>query len=145
MPGLLPHLIAGSILYLIGRLSFRSFFRDNKKLKKNLLLFGTCLLFSILPDFFLGLYYLAHLEPETILMQYQIFTHLVLTPFAIFIVLLLTVFDTKRRPLWLMGASALILHLVMDFFIKESSYLWFIEFSQMNSIHILSIFSRILR
>jgi hypothetical protein len=124
MPGVIVHLITGSILYVIGRVSFRTYFKGDQKLKKNLLLAFVCLTFSILPDFFLGIYYLTHLEPASVLMPYQIFTHLVLTPIAIGVLLIITVFDAKRRPIWLMGATALIVHIIMDAFFLETNYLW---------------------
>jgi membrane-bound metal-dependent hydrolase YbcI (DUF457 family) len=124
MPGLIPHLIAGSILFLIGRVSFRTYFKGDQKLKKEFLLAVVCLLFSILPDFFLGLYYLARLEPVSILMRYQEFTHLILTPVAIGVLIPIILLDKKRRPLWIMGAIALILHIIMDLYIGETNFLW---------------------
>jgi len=124
MPGAITHLIAGSILYVIGRYSFRTYFKGDQKLKKEAALAVVCLGFSLIPDFFLGIYYLTHLEPESILMLYQVFTHFVLTPIAIVILLPIVLFDTKRRPLWIMGASALALHIIMDLFIIETNYLW---------------------
>jgi cytochrome bd-type quinol oxidase subunit 2 len=124
MPGVLPHLVVGAILFLIARVSFRTYFKDNQKLKKEFLLAVVCLLFSILPDFFLGLYYLAHLEPESILMRYQEFTHLVLAPVTFGVLSLIVLLDKKRRPLWIMSAIALILHIIMDLFIAETNFLW---------------------
>jgi hypothetical protein len=124
MPGAIIHLITGSVLYLIGRVTFRSFFKDNQKLKKNLLLAAVCIMFSLLPDFFLGLYYLTHLEPASVLMPYQAFTHLQLTPIAIGILIPIILLDTKRRPIWIMGTTALVLHIIMDLYIIETNYLW---------------------
>ena len=123
MPGVIPHLITGSALYLIGRYSFRTYFKDDQKLKKELLLAVVCLTFSLLPDFFLGIYYITHLEPFNVLMPYQIFTHLILTPIAIGVIIPIILFDTKRRPIWIMGASALVLHIIMDVLIMETNYL----------------------
>lgn len=124
MPGLIPHLLAGSVLYLIGKYSFRVYFKGDQKLKKKLLLAFVCLTFSFIPDFFLGIYYLTHLEPESVLMSLQEFTHLMLTPIAIGVLLVLFLVDTKRRPIWIMGASALALHIIMDLLIIETSYLF---------------------
>jgi hypothetical protein len=124
MPGVIIHLLTGSALYLIGRVTFRTYFKDHQKLRKNLRLAVLCLTFSILPDFFLGIYYLTHLEPASVMMPYQIFTHLVLTPIAIVVLLFIVIFDKKRRPLWLLGALALLLHIVLDLFIQEANYLW---------------------
>jgi len=124
MPGVIIHLIAGSILYIIGRITFRTYFTGDQKLKKELLLAVVCLLFSILPDFFLGIYYLTHLEPESVLMRYQEFTHLTITPIAIMVLIPIILLDKKRRPLWIMGATALILHIIMDLYIMETNFLW---------------------
>ena len=124
MPGVIIHLIAGSILYVIGRISFRAYFEGDQKLKKDILLGVVCLLFSILPDFFLGIYYLTHLEPESVLMRYQGFSHLILTPVAIIFLLPIILLDKKRRPLWIMAAVALILHIIMDLYIGETNFLW---------------------
>jgi putative effector of murein hydrolase len=124
MPGLIPHLITGSVLYLIGRVSFRAYFKGDQKLKKELLLAFVCLTFSLIPDFFLGIYYLTHLEPFNILMPYQHFTHLIITPITIGVLLLLFLIDKKRRPIWIMGASALTLHIIMDLIITETNYLF---------------------
>jgi membrane-bound metal-dependent hydrolase YbcI (DUF457 family) len=124
MPGAVIHFIAGSILYIIGRISFRTYFKDDQKLKKDILLAVVCLLFSILPDFFLGIYYFTHLESESVLMGYQEFSHLILTPVAIGVLIPIILLDRKRRPLWIMGAIALILHIIMDLYILETNYLW---------------------
>jgi len=124
MPGLIPHLITGSVLYLIGRYSFRTYFKGDQKLKKELLLAVVCVTFSLLPDFFLGVYYLTHLESASVLMPYQIFTHHILTPVAIGVLLILFLFDTKRRPIWIMGTSALVMHIIMDILFIETSYLF---------------------
>jgi hypothetical protein len=124
MPGAIIHLITGSVLYLIGRVSFRNYFKENQKLKKNLLLATVCITFSLLPDFFLGIYYLTHLEPASVLMPYQEFTHLQLTPIAIGVLIPIALLDAKRRPLWIMGITALILHIIMDLYIVETNFLW---------------------
>lgn len=124
MPGLLPHLIAGSTLYFIGRYSFGSYFQFDQKNKKRFLLAVVCILFSLVPDFFLGIYYVSHLEPMKVLMPYQIVTHHVLTPIVCGVLLLLIFrFDTKRKPIWIMGVWAVVLHIIMDLLIIETSYL----------------------
>jgi len=124
MPGLLPHLLVGTALYLIGRYSFRTYFNGDQKLRKILLLAIVCLMFSLLPDFFLGISYLTNIESVSAMMPYQIITHHILTPIAIGVLLVISLFDAKRRPLWIMGASALVLHIIMDLFIMETSYLF---------------------
>lgn len=117
MAGLVIHLIAGSTLYLIGRYHFRTYFNADQRTTENLLLLGVCLIFSVLPDFFLAIYYTTHLLPFRILMSYQMFNHALLIPLAIgILILLIYKVDIKRKPLWIMGIWALTLHLIMDFF-----------------------------
>jgi membrane-bound metal-dependent hydrolase YbcI (DUF457 family) len=123
MPGVIIHLITGSFLYVIGRVTFRSYFKNDNKHKKEILLAIVCLSFSLLPDFFLGIYYIIHLNPASVMMSYQIFTHHILTPIAIVALIPIIFFDRKRRPIWIMGTVALTLHIIMDLFIKETSYL----------------------
>jgi hypothetical protein len=124
MPGLTLHLITGSALFLIGRVSFRAYFKDDQKHRKELLLAVVCITFSLIPDFFLGIYFTTHLEPFNVLLPYQVFTHFILTPIAVGVLFLLSfLFDIKRRPIWFMGTVALVLHVVMDLLITETSYL----------------------
>jgi maltodextrin utilization protein YvdJ len=119
MPGVIIHLIAGSALYFIGRYSFDTYFTDDRKLKKEMLFLFVCLFFSLIPDFFLALYYLTHLESISVLMSYQEVTHLYLTPLTIGLLIPIIIRDRKRRPLWIMAISALTLHLAMDLFAQS--------------------------
>jgi hypothetical protein len=118
MPGIIPHLIAGSILFVIGRYYFRNYFEGEHKTKEQLLLAGACLFFSILPDVFLGVYYTTHLLPFRTASFLHSFTHVVLSPLVI-IVLILLIYrvDLKRRSIWIMGVWSISLHLTMDFII----------------------------
>jgi hypothetical protein len=118
MSGVIIHLIAGSALYFIGRYSFNNYFTDVRKLKKEILFLFVCLFFSLIPDFFLALYYLTHLAPISVLMSYQEVTHLYLTPLVIGLLIPILIRDRKRRPFWIMGISALTLHLAMDVFVQ---------------------------
>jgi membrane-bound metal-dependent hydrolase YbcI (DUF457 family) len=121
MAGLIPHLIAGSLLYLIGRYSFQHYFETNQKTKRKLTLAGMCLGLSIFPDVFLGAYYTVHLLSYKTLIPYHEFTHYVLIPFAILVLLLLIfIIDQKRKPLWIMGLCALVLHVIMDVLLQEA-------------------------
>jgi len=120
MPGLIPHLIAGTALFFVGIIYYRSYFKGNNKNK--LLLAFVCLAFSIIPDIFLGIYYTTHLLSFNTLLPYHVFTHLILTPIAIIaFVILLIRFDTKRKPIWIMGIWALLLHIIMDVLIQETN------------------------
>ena len=68
MPGFISHLIAGSILFLIGRYAFKSFFDGAQQNKERMLLLFICLTFSFIPDAFLGIYYATNLLPRDTLM-----------------------------------------------------------------------------
>ncbi|HEC81096.1 MAG TPA: hypothetical protein ENI42_01540 [Thermoplasmatales archaeon] len=119
MPGVTLHVVAGSIVFLIGRYYFKSYFDGNSK-EKMLLVF-VCLLFSCLPDFFLAVYYTTHLLPFEMLLHYHIFTHIIFTPAAVIGLLLLKyVVDVERKPIWIMGLWCIVLHIVMDIFIPEN-------------------------
>jgi hypothetical protein len=121
MAGLIPHLIAGSILYLFGRYYYRTYFEKDQKTQRHVFLAIICVVLSIIPDIFLGTYYTTHILSFHTLMPYQIFTHYVLIPLGIlFLGLLAFLFDTKRKPLWSMGIWALVLHYIMDLFLQET-------------------------
>lgn len=123
MPGLSIHLIAGYTLLLIGRYYYRNYFTDDKT-KELLLLAAVCLFFSIIPDFYLGIYYATHIFPRETLIPYHNLTHLVLFPVTIIGLLILGfLINTKRKPIWIMGLWAIILHITMDFFIPSTSVL----------------------
>jgi membrane-bound metal-dependent hydrolase YbcI (DUF457 family) len=119
MPGLIPHLIAGSALYLIGRYSFRKYFDGAQKSTERFLLLFICLLFSIIPDAFLGIYYATNLLPFETLLPHHITTHLIITPIAFVFFLLLIIIDSKRKPIWFLGICAVVVHIIMDQFIQE--------------------------
>jgi hypothetical protein len=121
MAGLIPHLIAGCALYFIGRYYFKAYFESDNKTKKQILLAIICIALSLVPDIFLGTYYTTHILSFDTLMPYQIFAHYVLIPIAIaLLVLLIFRFDTKRKPIWIMGIAALALHFIMDLFLEEA-------------------------
>jgi hypothetical protein len=124
MPGLIPHLIAGSILYLIARYAFRTSFDGPQKSKERVLLLFICLLMSIIPDAFLGFYYATGLLSFETLLPYHVYTHLIITPLATIIFLLLIILDSKRKPIWLFGIFAIVLHIIMDQFIQEIGVLY---------------------
>jgi membrane-bound metal-dependent hydrolase YbcI (DUF457 family) len=118
MPGLLPHLFAGISLYCIGRLYFKKYFINNPN--DNYLLFLICLLFSIIPDLFLGIYYTTHVLSFNTLKEYHNMTHYLFSPIA-FILLIIAICwrGLSKRPIWIMGLFAIGIHILMDIFIDE--------------------------
>ena len=123
MPGLLPHLIAGCAMFIIGRYYYRSYFDSDNKIKKLLLLAVVCLSFSFIPDFFLIIYYTTHILSKATLIPYHNFTHVILIPIAIVGLLIIYLVNPKRKPIWIMGLWSIILHLTMDSFIRTYSFL----------------------
>ena len=122
MPGALPHLIAGCTMYIIGRYYFKSYFDKNNKTKEKLLLAVVCLSFSFIPDVFAIIYHTTYILPFGILIQYHILAHLIFTPTAITILLILKYrVDTKKGPIWIMGLWCILLHIIMDLLIQETS------------------------
>ena len=120
MPGALPHLLAGSAMFIIGRYYFRRYFDGDNKTKELILLAIVCLICSLLPDIILVIYYTTHISPFETLLPYHDFLHLIFTPIAIAILLTLKyIVNTKRGTIWVMGLWAIILHIIMDLFIQE--------------------------
>ena len=125
MPGVFVHLIAGSAMFFIGRYYFKNYFDGKHKKKERLLLAAVCMSFSLIPDFFLGIYYTTHILPFDFLVKYHIFAHLIFSPIAIAVLLILKyLVNTNRDPVWIMGLWCVVLHIAMDLFIQEIG--WFI-------------------
>lgn len=119
MPGVIPHLLAGFAMFFVGLFCFRTYFAD-KDVSEKLLLLVICLVFSCVPDFFLGLYHVFHVLSFEVLVPYHIFFHLIFTPISIVVLLLLKFkIDVKRKHIWVMGFSCIILHIIMDLIIHE--------------------------
>jgi len=120
MPGAIPHLIAASAMFIVGRYYFKRYFDGNDKAKERLLLAVVCLLFSVIPDFFLIIYYTTYMLPFDVLLPYHDFAHLIFSPIAIVSLLLLKYrVDVKRGPIWIMGLWCIMLHIAMDIAIPE--------------------------
>jgi len=125
MPGAIPHLIAGSAMFIIGRYYFKSYFDGNDKVKERILLLFVCLSFTFILDFFLIIYYTTHTASFCDFLLYHDFLHLISGPMAIVGLLILKfVVDIKTKPVWIMGLWCMILHVIMDYFIPDFG-IWF--------------------
>ena len=118
-PGAIPHLVAGFVMFFVGLIYHRKYFKNEKSIEKLLLLI-ICLLFSCIPEVIGGLYHVFHILPFETIEPYHLFGHLIFTPLSIVVLLLLKFkIDVKRKPIWLMGFSCIILHIIMDLIIHE--------------------------
>ena len=125
MPGAIPHLIAGSAMFIIGRYYFKSYFDGDDKAKERFLLLFVCLSFTFIPDFFLIIYYTTKIFSFETALLYHDFVFIIVGPIAIFFLLLLKFgIKVKTKPVWIMGLWCIILHLIMDFFIPDNG-IWF--------------------
>ena len=123
MPGVIPHLIAGCVIFFISRYYFRNYFRD-KRIIQHLLLLCTSLVCSIIPDFFLGIHFVTHLICYEFLAPYQELTHLIIAPIAISLLLIVKYrLNLQKEPIWITCLCAIIFHIIMDLIIPDTSYL----------------------
>jgi hypothetical protein len=125
MPGVIFHLTAGSIMAFIGGFYFKNYFENNDKIKELILLISSCLFFSVLPDFVLIIYYLTHMSPFCTAIFYHNLIFLISAPLVILGFLILRYWiNIKRKPILVMGLWCILLHIIMDLLIEESS-IWF--------------------
>lgn len=121
MPGVIPHLIAGIAMFIIGRYYFRRYFDGNDKVKEHILLLFVCLSFTFIPDFFLIIYYTTHIASFCDFLPYHNFVSLISGPIAIIGLLILKYgVDIQKKPIWIIGLWCIILHVIMDFFIQDT-------------------------
>jgi len=125
LPGALPHLFAGSLMYFIGRYYYRSFFEGDEKSKERIRLFASCLFFSVIPDFVLVFYYTTYFYSFDLMWPLHSLVHILLLFFALLLLFILTFKNNiKKKPFLTMGMCCIILHVTMDFFIPDSG-IWF--------------------
>ncbi len=120
MPGIIPHLLTGTGMFLIGEFYFR--YKSEKKhpYSDHILLLGITLFFSLFPDFPLGIYYVFHIFTPEALMEFHNLIHTIITPISIAGLLIIKyIINTKREPIWIMGLICIILHITMDAYIHE--------------------------
>jgi len=121
MPGALLHLIAGCVMFIVGRFYFKNYFDGYDKTKERFLLAIVCISFSLLNDFGLIIYYTTHILPFETFLQYHDFVFLISAPIAIGGLVILKFWgNIKRKPIWIMGLWCILLHIAMDLFIQES-------------------------
>jgi len=121
IPGAIPHLIAASAMFIVGRYYFKNYFDGYDKTKERFLLAVVCISFSFLNDFGLIIYYATHILPFETFLQYHDFVFLISGPIAIGGLVMLKFWgNVKRKPIWIMGLWCILLHIVMDLFIGES-------------------------
>jgi hypothetical protein len=123
MPGILPHLIAGCVMSIIGRYYYNSYFKGDNKTNKLLILIVVCISFSFLPDIFLGIHYTIHIFSRCTMMPYHVFIHTALIPISIVALSVIYLINPKNKPIYIVGFWAIILHLLMDFFINTRGLL----------------------
>ena len=124
MPGALTHLAAGAAMFIIGRFYFKNYFEGVKnKNKESLILLFVCLFFSVIPDFFLIIYYLTYILPFEVFLIYHYLVIIVSGPLAIAIILILKYqqVNIKRKPIIMMGMWCILLHIAVDIFIANNT------------------------
>lgn len=125
MPTLLPHLIAGCSMFIIGKYYFKRYFNSEDKNKEQFLLLLVCLSLSFVPDlvlisYFLTIYTETRTSPPDIVFMIHSSVHIALFLIAIgFLIGLKYKINVKREPIWIMGMLSIILHVLMDLFIPE--------------------------
>ena len=125
MPGAIPHIITGIAMAILGRYYFKSYFDGKEKNKEKILLVFVCLLFSVIPDFFLIIFYSTKIFSFEFFLYLHDIIHIVIGPIAIFFLIVLKYGpEVKWKPIWIMGFWSILVHLFMDIFISEYN-LWF--------------------
>ncbi len=124
MPGIIPHLLAGTSMFLVGEFYFHYKSKIIHPPVDHVLLLGVTLFFSLFPDFPLGLYYMFNLYSPEILMDFHITLHTIITPLSLAGLLIIKyVVNTKKEPIWIMGIICILIHITMDTYIHEGG-LW---------------------
>lgn len=122
MPGLIPHLIAGSVMFIYGRFFYKNYF--DGKANEQVILAIVCLSFSLIPDYPLGFNYIFNIWSFSYFEQFHILYQVLLTPIVVFLLIILKYrSNTKREPIWIVGLFCIIVHIIMDLFIEETGIL----------------------
>jgi hypothetical protein len=117
-------MIAGLCIFAIGEAYYK--FISKKQINKadHLLLLGVCYVFSLIPDFPLGIYYIFHIFSPSVLYDYHSFIHQIISPICLVVLIaLIFIRKNKRTPIWILGMICIIVHVIMDLYIHEGG-LW---------------------
>lgn len=122
MAGVIPHLIVGISLFLVAEYNLKNFLKQEYKTNDHILLFSICLLFSIIPDFPIGLYYIFNISTWENLIVYHSYFHAIITPISLIALIIIIFFvKTKKQPIWIIGIICILIHIAMDLYIQEGS------------------------
>jgi hypothetical protein len=125
MPGILPHLAAVFILTYIGLRRYPDYFQGEEETCERYQLFFVVLICSFIPDSILAFHYLTGISSFDVLARFHSILHFLLMWASIILLLLLRYrIEPKRKPLWVMGSWAILLHVIMDIFIPDSGILF---------------------
>ena len=121
MPGALPHISAGVALFIIGIIYFKGYLAEEKNCKRLFYLLFVCLFFSIIPDFFLIIYYIGHVSTFCSILPYHNMLHIIFFVFSIVFLLILNfLINIKSKPIWTIGMLCVIVHITMDVIIPDT-------------------------
>jgi hypothetical protein len=121
MPGIIPHLLVGISLFLVGEFYFKIKTKEDIPLINHGLLGTVCVCFSFLPDFPLALFYVFHIYSFDVGVIFQEQFINLITPLSLIsLILIKYIISTKREPIWMMGPIAILLHVIMDIHIEEN-------------------------
>ena len=124
MPGFIPHFIAGNAMFLIGSYYIQHYTSLELTRRKHIFFYIICIIFSIIPDFPLALYYAFHIGSYELLVQPHAFLHYIISPVSVlFFIMLNFIYPVKNKPLWIFGILCILLHIMMDAIIQETG-LW---------------------
>ena len=121
MPGAVVHLIAGSAMFFIGWFYYSKYFETDQRIKELIILACVCLVFSILPDIVLVIYYTTYFVSFETSLFYHDLVSIILVPIAIISLFTLKyILKFKRKHMLILGIWCVLLHIAMDLFIEES-------------------------
>jgi hypothetical protein len=125
MPGAIPHLLAGLVIFTIGSIYYKKYFTTDNKIGKLALLAFVCIFFSVLPDLFLIIYYSASSIPKMTLEPYHNLLHFILAPIAIGLLIIIKYGNKiKSKPIWIIGLWCILIHIAMDLYAPEEISVW---------------------